>query len=206
MPIITKISIQKKKGRYNVEIDESFAFGVSEILLARENLYKGLELSLQRVQNLQQASVEDKLYEKALNFLSYRPRSRREMGIYLKKKLLHDQKDIIETILTRLEKQSYLNDTEFAKWWVEQRTQSRNPKGLRLIKAELYQKGVVREVVDKALSQVDSEHLVKKAALKQAQRYKDLDTQIFKRRLSSYLLRRGFLWEHIKPVVDEIAK
>jgi len=218
MPIITRISTQKKKNRYNIEIDQQFSFGVSDIFLARENLYKGKELSLQQVQKLQQASVEDKFFEKALRFLSYRPRSRRELDLYLKRKFGKcsnsnsisntnlSSKGIVNGVLSRLENQHYLNDTEFAKWWVEQRTQGRDPKGPRFIKAELYQKGVGREIVDKALSKVNYASLVQKAALKQAKKYKDLDNQAFKRKLSSYLLRRGFLWEDVKPVVDELSR
>ncbi|MFH1896486.1 MAG: RecX family transcriptional regulator [bacterium] len=219
MPFITKISLQKKKGRYNVEIDEQFAFGVSEVLLAREGLYKGKELSLGQVEALRQASEEDKLYEKALGFLSYRPRSRREVEIYLKRKVgkcsntnsisnsNSNPNNCTGGVLARLEKQSYINDTSFARWWVEQRQGGKNPKGPAIIKAELYQKGVAREVIEKAMEPVgSSKDLVEQAGKARAARLKGLDKVAFKRRLSSYLLRRGFLWEDVKPVVDELSR
>ena len=187
-----------------MEIDGAFAFGVSEALLAQEGLFKGKELSLEQVGFLRQASKEDKLYEKALGFLSYRPRSQKEVELYLRKKV--EQGDIIETVLTRLENQGYLNDTSFARWWVEQRTQGKNPKGPAVVKAELYQKGVAHPVVEEVLGEVKmGGDLVKKAALSRSSRLKGLDKVTFKRRLSTYLLRRGFLWEQVKPVVDELA-
>ena len=45
MPIITKISTQKRKGRYNIFIDNEYAFSVSERTLAEKRLLKGTELS-----------------------------------------------------------------------------------------------------------------------------------------------------------------
>ena len=115
-----------------------------------------------------------------------------------------DSAILIEQVLSRLEKQNYINDAEFAKWWVEQRTSGKNPKGSIVIKAELYQKGVEQKLIEKALKQADnSAKLVKQAARVRAARLKGLDQQTFKRRLSSYLLRRGFSWEEVKPVVDE---
>ena len=43
MPIITKISTQKRKGRYNIFIDNEYAFSVSERTLAEKRLLKGIE-------------------------------------------------------------------------------------------------------------------------------------------------------------------
>ena len=86
MPTITKISLQKRAKRYNIDLDGEFAFGVGEVLLARENLHKGKELALQEIERLKEAAVEEKLYEKALRYLAVRPRSEREMEVYLKRK------------------------------------------------------------------------------------------------------------------------
>lgn len=220
MPLITKISTQQKKGRFNVEVDNKFAFGVSETLLARENLYKGKELSLQQVEKLKQESEADSLYEKALNYLSYRPRSKRELEQYLRSKVrtlspkpsypslpsepLNESK-LLESVISRLEAQNYLNDNDFATWWVEQRTSGKIPKGVAVIKSELFQKGIDRTVIEQVLNKVESKELVKQAAAKQAVRYKNLEEKVFKNRLSGWLTRRGFSWEQVKPVVDEQA-
>ena len=86
MPIITRISTQNRKNRFNVEVDGEFAFGASDVLLARENLYKGKEIGIEEIERLKQAAEEEKMYEKALHFLSYRPRSKKEVELHLKKK------------------------------------------------------------------------------------------------------------------------
>ncbi|MGV3466194.1 MAG: recombination regulator RecX, partial [Heyndrickxia sp.] len=46
MPIITKITVQKNlSDRYNIYLDEEYAFSVDEDVLTRFQLRKGKELS-----------------------------------------------------------------------------------------------------------------------------------------------------------------
>jgi regulatory protein len=235
MPIITRISRQKRRARYNIEIDGEFAFGVSEIMLARNNLRKDKELSDSQIDKLKREAEEDKLYEKALRFLSYRPRSKREAELYLKRKLSTTQttktnpnsksqpkEKIIRPILQKLEKEKYLDDREFARWWVEQRTKARIPKGERIIKSELFSKGIARNIIEEAFSDFETEVEVEtetetdtevksntpvlRAARARLDRYKGSDKYIFKRRMISFLLRRGFEWEEVKGVVDRLVK
>lgn len=48
MAIITKVSAQKRQGRYNIFLDQEYAFSVSEKTLAEFVLLKGQELSPRR--------------------------------------------------------------------------------------------------------------------------------------------------------------
>ena len=63
----------------------------------------------------------EKFYKASIRFLSFRPRSEKELSDYLTKKKCDDltSKRIIES---RLKKINLLDDEEFAKWWIEQRT------------------------------------------------------------------------------------
>lgn len=226
MPIITKISLQKRAKRYNIELDGEFAFGIGEVLLARENLHKGKELALQEVERLKEAAVEEKLYEKALRYLAVRPRSEREVGGYLKRKasdlrsqaseLKEEEKAvIIEKIISKLKDSEYLNDRAFAKWFIEQRLNAKYPKGKKLIQIELRSKGVSQETVENVYSafvetlheaSLQEDNIVTVLAKKQAAKYSGLEEQKFKQRLFAYLLRRGFEWEAVKAAVDALAK
>ena len=49
MAIITKVSAQKRQGRYNIFLDQEYAFSVSEKTLAEFVLLKGQELSPQKI-------------------------------------------------------------------------------------------------------------------------------------------------------------
>ena len=49
--------------------------------------------------------------------------------------------------LERLAELGYVDDAAFARWWGEQRDRH-SPRGLRMIEAELRQRGVSREVIE----------------------------------------------------------
>lgn len=154
-----------------------------------------------------------KFYDRALRFLSYRPRSEKEVIDYLKrprgrKKETVDEK-IIAKILKKLKEHNFINDEEFARWWIEQRTGTK-PKGFRLIKIELQQKGISKETSEKILGEYDTRILgaegVKRLLIKVLPRYKKLPPIEFRLKLSQFLLRRGFEWETVKEAIDEIVK
>jgi regulatory protein len=71
---ITALRFQKRnKNRVNVYLDGQFAFGLVAIEAAR--LRVGQTLSDNDVARLQMRDEVERAYERALNFLSYRPRS-----------------------------------------------------------------------------------------------------------------------------------
>src|SRR3989344_6604171 len=86
-----------------------------------------------------------KFYNKALKFLSYRPRSEKEIRDKLKKKKASEE--TINKIILRLKENNFINDEEFVRWWIEQRTNFK-PRSLRLIKMELKQKGVSNDLIE----------------------------------------------------------
>ena len=67
MPIITKISEQKKReNRRNIFIDGAFAFGVNLNVVARFRLREGLELSLEQVTEIEAGEVRQECFDKGL--------------------------------------------------------------------------------------------------------------------------------------------
>ena len=82
---ITTLKFQKKnKERVNVYLDGKYAFSLQAILAAR--LHKGQTLSDEEIEGLLQEDAFQKAYDKTLNFLTYRPRSRAEVRRYLQHK------------------------------------------------------------------------------------------------------------------------
>jgi SOS response regulatory protein OraA/RecX len=122
--------------------------------------------------------MDEKLYTKALKYLSRRPRSEKEVREHLigKKNLYKfksrhssaiesgltrsyrglqplqdDINDIfkkIDLIIDVLKEQRFLNDEDFVVWWVDQRTRFK-AKGWRAIAFELKQKGISEELIKK---------------------------------------------------------
>lgn len=196
---ITALKTQKRnKERVNVYLDGRFAFGLAAIEAAR--LRVGQTLSDDDIVRLQEQDDVERAYERALNYLSYRPRSTWEVERNLKKKGVEEP--VIEAVVTRLARAGLLDDREFARYWVDNRTRF-NPRGFRGLRHELRQRGVSREIIDEALQALDEEAAARKAVEAGIRRLSNAEPADFRRKLQGYLARRGFSYAVIKPLVQE---
>jgi regulatory protein len=194
---ITALKYQKKNpDRVNLYLDGRFAFGLSAIVAA--SLKPGQFLSAAEIESLKQRDAGEVAYNRALDYLSYRPRSRAEVADYLQRRGESDNQ--IHAITDRLERAGLLDDEAFARFWVENRERFR-PRGLRALRYELRSKGINDEIVDRVLSTVDVSTSAYEAATKKAHQWIHLDRQTFRRKLAEYLARRGFDYE----VAQEVA-
>lgn len=208
MGIITALEPQKKKkNRVNIFVDGEFAVGLSQDIVFKNRLKAGKEISSQQLEQLVKENELDKILLKVYRFLSYRPRSEKEIRDYLAKK----KTSVLLTalVIKTLEKQKYLDDKEFASWWIDQRMQFR-PVGEWVLKAELLQKGISKKIIEEMVngqwSIVNSQDLALKAAKKKLHHYKGLDQIEFRRKMGNFLARRGFDWETIKEVIEQLQK
>lgn len=206
MPQVTAIEPQKrKKGRFNVYVDGEFAFGLDEKILADEKLKIGQNLAQKRIEKIISEYELAKILDKVYRFLSFRPRSKKEIEQYLRKKGIGEEEKKI--VLKKLEKAGFVNDLAFAKFFVESRVKFR-PKGKRLIAAELAQKGIDKETINQVLSETQTSEidLAKVAISKKLERFLKLPELGAKQKISQFLARRGFSWETIKTIIDSSLK
>lgn len=197
---ITAIVVQKRSpNRVNIYLDGEFAFGLARIVAAW--LRTGQELSEEKIEQLQAEESRERAFQQALLFLSYRSRSESEIRQNLRK---HEfPEPVIELTLERLREGGLANDNQFARAWVENRTTFR-PRSRRLMAMELRQKGLNEEAVSSAVEDVDDEALAYEAAQKRAVRFKGLEWNEFRKKLSDFLARRGFSYSVIAPVITRI--
>ena len=66
MKKVTKVTRQRKPGRYNVYLDDEFALAVDEKILIKYDLFKGTELEDDALKEIEAAEFEQKAYTKAL--------------------------------------------------------------------------------------------------------------------------------------------
>lgn len=216
MPQITSIEPQKKKqNRFNVYIDGEFTFGLDENIILKNNLKQGKNLTTKQIEEIVKENELGKLLDQSLRFLSYRPRSEKETLEYLAKKISRKEKvkfnqamlsPLITQIITKLKKYKYLNDLDFAKWWVKSRTGS-NPKGLYLIKMELIKKGISKDIIEKVFKNIKNEtDLAKKAIEKKLKNWHKLSAFDFKKKAYLFLASKGFSTDTIREVVAYLVK
>lgn len=196
---ITALTFQKRnKDRVNVYLDGRFAFGLAAIEASR--LHVGQTLRDHEITELRRRDEIERAYERALNYLSYRPRSEWEVQRNLRQKDIEDP--VIDVVVGRLTRAGLLDDVEFARYWVDNRVRF-NPRGLRGLRHELRQRGVSRSIIDETLATLDVEAAARKAAEVGARRFSQAAPRDFRRKLQAYLARRGFSYVVIKPLVEE---
>ena len=198
---ITALKIQKRnKNRVSVYLDDEYAFGLSRIVAGW--LTVGQQLSEEKIKDLISKDSVEVALQKAINFLSYRPRSEKEVRQNLKIKHNIDEA-IIDQIITRLVNGGLVDDSSFAKLWVENRSEFR-PRGRHALRMELRQKGINEKTISRTLSDLDEEQLALKAARKQAKRYQKLEWFEFRKKLTGFLARRGFNYGIIAEVAPKV--
>ncbi len=147
----------------------------------------------------------EKFYNSSLRFLSYRPRSEKEV----REKLLSKKAsaEIIQKVIDKLKEHRFLDDLEFSLWFFEQRTKVR-PKALRIIKIELRRKGISEEIMEKVMNDkglmINDLDSAKKLLERKFDKYKSMERNEIYKKLGSFLARRGFDWDTTKKAIDEI--
>jgi regulatory protein len=148
----------------------------------------------------------EKFYKASVRFLSFRPRSEKELRDYLVKKKCDDV--ISKRIIDSLTRDKFLNDEEFTRWWVEQRTILK-PKAVRVIKYELKQKGINKDLIDSFFESDENSNSDFETALKLAEkkmpRYARFDDRkVIYEKMGRFLASKGFDWDTIKAVIDQV--
>lgn len=195
---ITALEYQKRnQDRVSVFLDGRFAFGLPAIVAA--GLRKGQVLSDAEIETLQEEGTIESGYHKALDFLSYRPRSRAEVETYLQKRGFSETQ--AGAIIDRLEGVGLLNDAAFAQFWVENRERFR-PRGPRALRYELRSKGISEGIIEQVLAVVDVSEGAYRSASNKARQWGQLDQQTFVRKIVEYLARRGFDYEVAREAAE----
>jgi regulatory protein len=147
----------------------------------------------------------NKFYNLALRFLSYRIRSEKEVWDKLKEKQADPQ--VIEKIVSKLKDKKFINDENFARMWIENRSRFK-PRSLRLIKLELKQKGIGGEIISKTIDDkglmINDLEMAKELAERRIGKIKALPKQEIYEKLGRYLASKGFNWDTIKKSIDEV--
>jgi regulatory protein len=196
---VTALKFQKRnKERVSVFLDGKYAFGLTAVEAAR--LHRGQVLSDSEIAALKIQDEENRAFDRAFNYLSYRPRSRVEVKRYLRGKGLDEE--VVADVLLRLEQAKYVDDETFARFWVENREQFR-PRSRRALRYELRQKGVSNAIIDRVLSSVDDEAAAWRAVEGRLGRWADLPSDRFRKKVMGHLSRRGFDYSTVSLTVKK---
>jgi regulatory protein len=207
---ITRIEKQKKRqNRVNVYADDEFLIGISLETLIRLGLRKGDEITPAALAVIQKAEEQQGAHAAALRLLSVRPRAEKELRDRLREKEFGDE-EIAKTIGI-LKSSGLINDAEFARSMIRN-SRTLRPTGRVALAHKLLKLGIDKATVsgtlDELLPPPDQREDALRAAegfLKRSRKASSPDeAKKLRQRLGSFLLRRGFPWDVVSPVVKKV--
>lgn len=148
--------------------------------------------------------TEDKPLRKALgralNLISYRQRTERELRERLAERF---EQDVVDRAVDYLKEQGLVDDEAFARAWSDSRTRN-SPRSARALVREMTSKGISRPIADEAVLYLDDEETARVVAAKFARRLVGNDYERFHRRLWQHLQRRGYNGSVARKAVTEL--
>jgi len=207
---ITKIETQRRDpGRKSIFADGRFLAGVSDETLLRLGLRTGDSIGRDVVKLLLRTEELLNARNVALRFLSYRPRTEREVRDKLREKEFGDAE--IARTLDELKSNGLVNDAEFALLYIRNALALR-PAGKLLLTRKLLALGVARKTVDEAIGETLSTEDQQSGAMTTAERLlrkvkgsgKKEDPRKLRQRLAATLLRRGYSWDTVEAALHKV--
>jgi regulatory protein len=183
-----------------VHLDGVPVLELSDWTIGKCGLRTGDDLDEPTVDKIKSTEAETQAKNIAINYLSYRQRSSKEIIDHLTKKGFTHK--CAEDVTRQLQSARMVNDLEFARAFVRDRIK-RKPTGQALLRTQLLAKGITSSMTDMVLAELISPQSQQASAL-QAAKHKiqvtqyskrNIDTEKRKKRLLDFLLRRGFSYE-----------
>ena len=152
----------------------------------------------------------DKIKARANNnaYALLRARPRSEVELRQRLKMKGYKGPVIDAVVEDLRRLGYVDDAKFAKLWVESRMHL-NPVGDVILRQELKVKGVADSLIEDALTakaeSYNESEIAKSMAIERFERFKKMDRRKALKRVYDFLLRRGFAYETVRSVVEELS-
>ena len=204
---VISVSPQKKrKNRYTVQLSNGDVFGISGDVLLSNPIHTGEVLNPKTIERL--IGMEDlrKVRESALTLISYRMRSKKEIGFRLRKKGFAVTQ--IESTIKELEKKGLIDDEKFGLYFARDnvRRSLLGPIALKhRLKYHFSSFEMIEKICDNIYQEFPIESLIKKIIKKQS--LNDLkNNSIIKKRLIGQLKRKGYFWSDIEPILQYYTK
>jgi regulatory protein len=191
MPKITSISVQtKNKDRCNLFVDGNFFAGISLITLVKSRLKVDDEVDEKELKNLLLESERTQAFTKAVDYLSRAMKTKRQVKEYLLNKGYDEQ--IVWYCIDKLKDYGYIDDSEYSKRYIS--SCSKN-QGKRLVEYKLMAKGVKKEDIENAYSDVDVDSKSNAKAVAEKYLKNKETTKENMAKAYRYLIGRGFSYE-----------
>lgn len=205
--IITRIQAGKRnKNRVNVYINYEYTFSCNAELVYKFNLRKDEEIDLEYVKEL---VIEDNYLsckESALKTISRTYKTEKEMKDKLEMKGYDDSS--IERVMSFLKEYTFIDDNKYVEMYIKDNC---SKSGRNKIKYNLSRKGIKDDLIQEKLSLIDEDEEVNSVMELAQKKYNILrksedDKYKIRTKLVQFLLRRGFKYDIIKTVLNDLLE
>lgn len=191
--VITAVhQCKKNKHRYEIYIEDEFAFDIHEDILVKYSLLKGTEIDLSLYSEVLLAEEKHQAFLYALRYIGIRPRSVKQVETYIMSKGY--TKERAQETCRLCEEKGYLDDAAFARQWVQERF-SNKPRGIYAIRYELQQKGIAKETIQAATAALNHDDEWQAALQLAVKKVKGKDLPLDpkeEQKILGFLMRKGF--------------
>lgn len=190
--------------RVNVFVGGQYAFSLNAMLALEVGLKAGAVLSQEALDEVLSRDDITKAVEACVRLLTYRPRSESELLRRLAQKGYDPA--IAHEALEKVRALGYVNDEDFARFWVQNREQFK-PMGARRLRSELMAKGVDRDIAQEVIEEelpAEEDANALRAARGKLRTYAGADYPTFRRRMGGFLARQGYGWDTSSRVMKQL--
>lgn len=205
--IVTAIAgSARAAGRFDLFVDQKPVARLGIQGLESLKLRVGLAVDAKLAAAIAEEATVSRTYDRAMMMLAARGRASGELERLLVRK--GEDRRVVRIVIDRLTAAGFLDDDAFARQFA--RSKSTSGTSRRRIEQELGRKGIERQLASTAVAetfaeeQVDESAAIERAAEKKLRTLSKVDDQTRRRRLYSYLARRGFDVDDINRVMRRL--
>ncbi len=205
--ITAVVPTTRRPGRFEVDVNGRSFGSLSAEGLGRLRIAIGSDIT-DRVDAVLAEAAQLAVYDRALNMLAFRARSRAELSRALVRK--GADREHVRQAIDRLVEQGLIDDTAFARAFARAKVVGAS-HSRRRVQQELQRKGVAPDVAAEAIGEVlveegiDQLALLEAAARRKLRTLASLEPAVRRRRLYGFLLRRGFDSGDIQRVMNALG-
>jgi regulatory protein len=196
MSEITRLEQQKHNGeRVNVYIDGVFYCGVQLEVAMKYRLKEGMQITKERLDEIQLDNEKGQAMDKALTHLSATLKTEKQMNDFLLGKGYTQA--VVDYVMERLLRYGYVDDVAYCKAYVN----STSGKGKRALEQNLIKRGAKKSAIDEVLATVEEDDEEVAGVLQKYLRGKEISKETLYKGMK-YLLSKGYAYETAKAAVD----
>jgi regulatory protein len=207
--ITALVAHPRRAGRYRVEVEGNVVGVVDAEGVGTLKLRVGVAYDDVMAAGVALSAARVAAYDKALECLARGAKSTKDLARWLTQR--EHARENVTIAIERLTELGLLNDAEFARSFARSRATGRGMSRWR-IQAELAKRGVARDLVDAAISEVmsdesiDERAMVEAAAAKKFRSLQKLEPDVQRRRLYGFLARKGYPPDLVGEIVKRLTR